>query len=270
MSIGIVDVSPGANHSASGIVGVGIGDCGAIGGVVSLMPAASRGGLGDGGGEINGDGNTCGDGVTLGIGAGAGVAACVGDAVGAMDGAVDAGAVPDCDAVGETAGDVDDAGEAEAGDALAAGATVAVGDADGGGSGVVVATGTGCGVVVGDGAALGCGIALVATKAPAFAALAHRKMMPAQTRLRGFTRRAFAPRRAAALLRAGRALERLVRPDRDASELAGRRDLWSAAAKRHGKRMTVEDAHVAPFAAERVHNGSRFALRVDVRGGFRR
>jgi hypothetical protein len=58
ISIGIVDVSPGANHSASGIVGVGTGDCGAIGGVITLMPAASRGGTGDGGGDINGEGST--------------------------------------------------------------------------------------------------------------------------------------------------------------------------------------------------------------------
>jgi hypothetical protein len=43
-------------------------------------------------------------------------------------------------------------------------------------------------VVVGDGAALGCGIACGTTTAPAFAALAQRKTMPAQTRLRRFTR----------------------------------------------------------------------------------
>jgi hypothetical protein len=45
-------------------------------------------------------------------------------------------------------------------------------------------------------------------------------MMPAQTRLRRFTRRAFAPRRAAALLSVGPALERLVGSDRDESGLA--------------------------------------------------
>jgi hypothetical protein len=63
------------------MVGVGTGDCGAIGGVVTLMPAASRGGTGDGGGDIEGDGNTtgvmialgAGDGVTL-LGAGVAVA----------------------------------------------------------------------------------------------------------------------------------------------------------------------------------------------------
>src|ERR1700682_3890421 len=120
-------------------------------------------------------------------------------------------------------------GEADAAGELAAEGEAA-GDGDGGGSGVVVAIGAGAGVVVGDGAALGSGIAWGATMAPAFAALAQRKMMPAQTRLRRFTRRAFAPRRAAALLRAGLALERLVGPNRDASESAGRRDLRAAAA----------------------------------------
>lgn len=67
----MVDVSAGANQSASGVVGVGTGDCGAIGGVVALMPAASRGGTGEGGGDIEGEGNTTG--VTIALGAGDGV-----------------------------------------------------------------------------------------------------------------------------------------------------------------------------------------------------
>jgi hypothetical protein len=53
------------------MVGVGTGDCGAIGGVVTLMPAASRGGTGDGGGDIEGDGSTTG--VMMALGAGDGV-----------------------------------------------------------------------------------------------------------------------------------------------------------------------------------------------------
>jgi hypothetical protein len=71
ISMGMVDVSAGANQSASGMVGVGTGDCGAIGGVVTLMPAASRGGTGDGGGDIEGDGSTTG--VMMALGAGDGV-----------------------------------------------------------------------------------------------------------------------------------------------------------------------------------------------------
>jgi len=86
ISIGMVDVSAGANHNASGIVGVGTGDCGTIGGVVVLMPAASRGGTGDGGGDITGDGSGTGDTITLGAGDGVpalgdGVAAPAGDGV---------------------------------------------------------------------------------------------------------------------------------------------------------------------------------------------
>ncbi|HKW44963.1 MAG TPA: hypothetical protein VJN22_04840 [Candidatus Eremiobacteraceae bacterium] len=139
-SIGIVDVSPGANQRASGIVGVGIGDCGAIGGVVSLMPAASRGGFGDGGGEIDGDGK--------------------GDGSGIADGDDD----------GAGAGEAEDDGDADA---------ALPGDA---------------------GAALGCGMARGATFAPALAPPAPIAISSAHARLRNFTRRAFAPRRAAALL----------------------------------------------------------------------
>jgi len=217
MSIGIVDVSLGANHSASGIVGVGAGACGTIGGVVTLMPAASRGGTGEGGGDINGDGNTCGDGVTLGLGAGVATLADT-DAFGAAD--ADAVAPGATDTVGEAkTGDADAPGwTVEAGDAAAEAETV--GDADGGGNGVVVATGAGCGVALGEGAGLGCGIARGTTTAPAFAALAQRKMMPAHNALRRFTRRAFASRHAAALLHVGLSSERLVGPNCDASELA--------------------------------------------------
>src|SRR5476651_2192001 len=73
MSIGMVDVSPGANQRESGTVGSGTGDCGAIGGVVALIPAASRGRCGDGGGDTDGDGN--GEGNDGGSGGGVGVGA---------------------------------------------------------------------------------------------------------------------------------------------------------------------------------------------------
>jgi len=104
MSIGIVDVSPGANQSASGTVGSGTGDCGAIGGVVALMPAASRGRCGDGGGDTDGDGN--GDGSGGGSGGGVGVGAAVGAGAGAPLGPGDG----DCNGSGE----LDAAGSADA------------------------------------------------------------------------------------------------------------------------------------------------------------
>ena len=72
--MGIVDVSLGANQSASGMVGVGTGDCGPIGGVVALIPRASRGRFGGGGTDGDGDGNGGGvggtDATTLGPGDG--------------------------------------------------------------------------------------------------------------------------------------------------------------------------------------------------------
>lgn len=104
MSIGIVDVSPGANQSASGTVGSGTGDCGAIGGVVALMPEASRGRCGGGGGEIDGDGNGDGDdgGVRVAAGEGAPPGAGVGDANGS--GELDAVGTADALCVGTTLG----------------------------------------------------------------------------------------------------------------------------------------------------------------------
>ena len=86
--MGIVDVSLGANQSASGMVGVGTGDCGPIGGVVALIPRASRGRFGGGGTDGDGDGNGGGvggtDAATLGPGDGNGDDTGVLDATGSV------------------------------------------------------------------------------------------------------------------------------------------------------------------------------------------
>jgi hypothetical protein len=138
--MGIVDVSLGANQSASGMVGVGTGDCTGIGGVVALMPLASRGRTGGGGTEGDGDGNDGGDGGT------------------------------DATTLGPGVGD-------------ATGENVATGTAE----------------AVGDGATLGGSAEYPAFDALASAATLQTMTMAAQAKLRRFTRRAFAPRCAAAL-----------------------------------------------------------------------